>query len=193
MNRAVVIQGPTTHYDQLKSKWGSNLVWSTWEGDELNYSSLDNVIFSQIPTQTGNRNVNLPKISTLNGLKKAKQLGYTRAIKTRSDLYPTNYNKLVSLFKEGLNVTFFHNHRDGYYVDYIFEGDVDLLIQCFSFTNITPLYAEQAITEQINKIYSKKDINYYGRFLNKENDLFWSKNNLYLSSYNSDKNFLNYV
>ena len=190
MSRAVVIQGPTTNYDELKEKWGPNIVWSTWKGSESYYLDQDNVIYSKPPIENGTHNVNLQKISTLNGLKKAKQLGYTRAVKTRSDLYPTDYYKLVSLFKEGLNVTFFHNYKDGYYVDYIFEGDIDLLIQCFSFTNITPSYPEQIITKQINKVYSKKDIHYYGKFLNKSNDLFWIKNNLYLSSYITFPKFL---
>jgi len=190
MSRAVVIQGPTTNYDELKEKWGPNIVWSTWKGSESYYLDQDNVIYSKPPIENGTCNVNLQKISTLNGLKKAKQLGYTRAVKTRSDLYPTDYYKLVSLFKEGLNVTFFHNHKEGYYVDYIFEGDIDLLIQCFSFNDINPSYAEQTITKQINKIYPKKDICYYGKFLNKSNDLFWIKNNIYLSTYSNDPKFL---
>lgn len=188
MNRAVIIQGPTTNYTQLKESWGSHIIWSTWKGNESHYSDQDNTIFNSFPDKAGTQNVNYQKISTLEGLKKAKQLGYTRAIKTRSDLYPTNYSKLASLFKEGLNVTFFHNNRDGYYIDYIFEGDIDLLIQCFSFTNITPSYAEQTITEQINRVYSKKDIHYYGGLLNKDNDLFWIKNNIYLSSYTDSSN-----
>lgn len=189
MERAVIIQGPTTNYVELKDKWGAHIIWSTWEGNEPHYSDQDNVIFNPIPSKRGTQNVNLQKISTLSGLEKAKQLGYTRAVKTRSDLYPTDYNKLVSLFKEGLNVTFFHNHRDGYYVDYIFEGDIDLLIQCFSFNNINPLYAEQIITKQIDKVYPKKNIHYYGKSLTRDNDLFWIKNNVYLSTYSNDPKF----
>jgi len=184
MNRAVIIQGPTTNYNQLKYKWGNNIIWSTWEGEEKYYSNKDEVVFNPMPNQKGFKNTNLQKISTLGGLYRAKELGYSRAVKTRSDLYPTDYVKLISLFKEGLNVTFFHNHRDGYYVDYIFEGEIDKLIKCFSFTNINPPYTEQVITEEINKVYSKENIHYYGKFLNKDNDLFWIKKNIYLSSYN---------
>jgi|11BtaG_2_1085332.scaffolds.fasta_scaffold48004_2 hypothetical protein len=190
MSRVVIIQGPTTNYSQLKNKWGDNLIWSTWKGEESHYSDQDEVIFNIIPNQKGTQNVNLQKISTLSGLYKAKELGYTRAVKTRSDLYPTNYSKLTSLFKKGLNITFFHNHRQGYYVDYIFEGNIDLLIKCFSFEDTTPFYAEQVITKNINKIYSKQNIYYYGNLLNKNNDLFWIKKNLYLSNYNSIPKFI---
>lgn len=181
MKRAVIIQGPTTDYSTLKDKWGSDIIWSTWKGEESHYSDNDIVIFNDIPNDKGRVNVNLQKISTINGLKKAKELGYTRAIKTRSDLHPTNFNKFISLFKEGLNIPFFHDK--GYYIDYIYEGDIDLLIKCFSFNNIWPSYPEQTITEQINKVYTKENIHYYGNFLNSKNDLYWIKRKLFLSSY----------
>lgn len=105
MKRAIVIQGPSSNVSQLKKAWsGYDIIWSTWVGDENHYDNNDIVVHSQKPSDTGTGNINLQLITTFNGVKKAKDLGYDRVFKWRSDMIPTNPALLISSLSEDINV-----------------------------------------------------------------------------------------
>jgi len=192
MKTAVVIQGPTTHYSLMKKMWFSektDLIWSTWKGEEEKYTSEDKVLFSDIPSQSGTRNLNMQKISTLKGLEYALDLGYDFAIKTRSDLHPTNVDGFIHLIQnsnECINTLFFVKNNS-YYTDYLYAGKIKDLIEIFSFDDIYPPFAEYPITQKMN--CSGFEINLLGGHLTPECDLKWVKNNISLSNYKKNSNY----
>ena len=97
---AVIIQGESRYVELLKSAFkGYNTIFSTWEGEESKYSSDDKVIYNSLPRGEfgeyifGPSNLNLQKISTINGLLLAKHLlevkhkmkGGDKNVDTRAD------------------------------------------------------------------------------------------------------------
>ena len=91
MKRVIIIQGPSSNVLELKKAWlGYDIIWSTWFGEENNYNENDIVVYSDKPNESGVGNLNLQLITTHSGLIKAKELGYDRAFKWRSDMIPTN-------------------------------------------------------------------------------------------------------
>jgi hypothetical protein len=185
MKRAIVIQGPSTHVNELKRAWdGYDLIWSTWSGEDSHYQEDDIVVYSPKPNETGFGNVNLQKVSTYNGVLKAKELGYDRVFKWRSDMIPTNAEALLGSLSEDINILFYHHvmpDRSDYFVDYVMESETDTMINIWSFTNIYPTHAEAIITEYINQ--QGKKVSLFGGKLNNDNDILWLKKNISIKDY----------
>lgn len=191
---AIVVQGPSNYVSHFKRIFGKNLIFSTWIGEENKYTNGDVVIFNQTPLDCGPANFNLQKVSTINGLLKAKDLGYDYALKIRSDLIPTNsLNFLKLLENDNLNFLCWYLHEvypkcSGYLIDYLMSGRISTLLKIWE-VNIFCRVPEIMITHQYISNLSNIDINFFLPFLNGDNDLYWIKNNKLLSSYNSDRIF----
>ena len=185
MKRVIIIQGPSSNVLELKKAWlGYDIIWSTWFGEENNYDENDIVVYSDKPSESGVGNLNLQLITTHSGLIKAKELGYDRAFKWRSDMIPTNPDILISCLSDGFNLLF--NHivmpvKPNYFVDYVMEGEVNIMLNVWSFTNLYSTHAEAIITESINKHTS--EIYLFGGNLNDKNDIYWLKKNISIKDY----------
>lgn len=200
-NICLIIQGLSGNVKKLKEKYnGSNIkiIFSTWEGEEGNYNKDDIVIYNKYPKNRGIQNIMLQKISTYNGLLKAKELGYKYAIKIRSDMYFTNIDKFIkcNIDYNKLNFLFFldyyrHDHKKyyKYFCDYIQISSVDNLLKMWDFTYKDVNYAEELITFFVIKYFTKDQINFIGNLLNKDNDIYWIKNKFYLSSLNNNDSY----
>ena len=181
MNRCIVVQGPTNPNNVLNIKkyWeGFPLIFSTWKGANTScYSTNDIVLFNDVPTNRGVRNLNLQRVSSLNGIVKAKEMGFSRVLKWREDMYPTNSDELISLFREDcINFYSYMNHGFGYVTDYFVEGPTDDLINFFTSMTITGPYPEHPFTEQIIKL-KINNLNFIGEDLTETNDVIWTKRN----------------
>jgi hypothetical protein len=129
----VVVQGPThaVWIQKVKESWvGYQVIFSTWEGsDKSLYDESDIVIYNPIPSDAGVKNLNLQKISTINGFKLAKELGWTRALKVRGDFSTTTADGLFNLFdRNKLNI---HGYWGSYINDFYMEGEIDDIINLF--------------------------------------------------------------
>lgn len=187
--RVIIIQGPSTYVTKLKNAWsGYDIIWSTWVGDETHYDKDDIVIFNEKPLKTGVQNLALQHKTTIEGVKKAKELGYDRVLKWRSDLEPTNAEKLLSLFDEdSLNFLAWHSVRGGYFIDYFIEGKTDYIYDSWDIKTFNGDYSEQVTTENILSKFN--NFNFIGDKLNETNDIFWVKRNINLSTYNKFDEF----
>jgi hypothetical protein len=179
----VIIQGQSNHVPILKEKWnGVDLIWSTWIGEESKYENGDIVIFSEFPTDRGVHNLHMQMISTLNGINKAKELGYTHVIKWRSDQYPTNSMEFLKLLDK-TKLTFLSGNdatNYPYLIDYFTSGpieDVELL-----WTIPTEIYKfpEEAITKQLLSSNLQSKVDYIHQKLSETNDVFWLGRNFTL-------------
>jgi hypothetical protein len=163
-------------------------------GEEEKYSENDDVIFNEIPSYSGPANLNYQKVSTLSGLKKAKELGYDRALKLRGDIIPTNINELIKSFdNDSLNFLCWHCHEvypncPGYLIDYLMSGKIDYLIELWDIEDMSwCTVPEIHLTQQyISKLINRVNIKYFLPELNPNNDLFWIKRGVNLSSYQAN-------
>lgn len=188
----IVVQGPTSYLPVMKTIFKKyNVIYSTWTGEEHKYDYNDIAVFSKIPSYKGPANMNLQKISTLAGLEKGKELGYERALKLRSDLMPTNIEALMKMLdNQDLNFLCWHYHEvypscPGYLVDYLMSGRIDDLFILWNIDDMEKcLVPEINLTNQyINKLMSTVNISYFLDSLSPNNDLYWIKHELMLSSY----------
>ena len=147
----VVVQGPT--YSQwitkVKESWiGYQVIFSTWDNaDRSLYDESDIVIYNPIPSDAGVNNLNYQKVSTINGFKKARELGWDRALKVRGDFSTTSADGLFELFdKTKLNLHGYWRH--GYISDFFMEGSVDDILTLFDVPSSGP-YPEWNITKQL--------------------------------------------
>lgn len=179
---AIVVQGPSQYVRNIKDAWkGYNIIWSTWKGEESHYNADDIVVYNEMPTERGKGNVALQQRTTLNGILKAKELGFERVLKWRSDMIPTNADKFVELFfPKSINMFFFHVANGGYYVDYFMEGDADDIFDMWSFDDMNPPFAERALTNNIRS-RGLKNFVFIGTGINQENDVHWLKKKIKLS------------
>lgn len=207
----IVVQGLSSYNTHIKTAWENHdIIFSTWKGEENKYTSSDVVIFNDYPSNPGPANFWLQQTTTINGLKKAKELGYKNALKIRSDIVPNNPDKLLSCFNEQqINFLCWHAHQvypkcPGYLVDYFMYGTVDNLITLWDIKTTFCNVPEILLTWQyIENLKDKVTVNYILNNLDSSNDLFWIKNNIHLSSYqkhigykntmftfNNDKSFI---
>jgi hypothetical protein len=198
MESCLVVQGPTICENVLNIKkyWdGFPVIFSTWEGSNKNCYSVDDVvIYNEYPTNNGIKNLNLQKVSSLNGFIKAKELGYDRVIKWRQDFYPSDYTKLIKLFKkDSINLYAYMIHKHGYITDYFMEGEINDMINLFNITDINVPYPEFAFTKRLFEIKLDKKSNFICKDLNKENDIFWKSKNIWLSKNISLNTFTNNI
>lgn len=192
-NFCIVIQGPSTYVEEMKIAFDgiAPLVFSTWVGEENKYKETDVVVFNNFPDVKGAGNTNYHKVSTLNGLLKAKNLGYTRVLKLRSDMIPTHPRKFISLFdNDKLNFFSWHfvpgTEVYAYVVDYFMSGNVDDLIKMWSFEMRQVRIPEIMLTNSIIKNFEEAEINYVIHDLSSDNNVHWVKNNIYLDTYKSN-------
>jgi hypothetical protein len=194
----VVVTGESKFVDEIKKSFKDSnikILFSTWVGSEDKYSDKDIVVFDNLPSYCGNGNINLQKISTLNGLLKAKELGYRRALKIRSDIIPTNSKSFLNLLNnEKINLLCWHQHfvgLNGYFVDYLMSGIIIDLIDIWKNVNIN-LHNVTEVMLTNSLINHLDNINYLLNDLNNDNDLFWLKYGKKLSDYKPNKNYDKY-
>lgn len=190
-----VIQGPATHVDKtVSSVYPFSYLYSTWKEDKEKVSNIKDVIFNEKPASSGIGNLFYQQTTTLNGLIKAKNLGFKKCVKLRSDFILNNPIELIKIFNRKLNLFFWHDYNGGYFADYIMAGKVDILIELWKRTEGSYSFAEQMINENFsNMLLPQEDIKFFLYEINESNDIFWSKYNKYLSSYKIDKLALNYI
>lgn len=132
----IVVQGVSNkeYIEEIKRGWeGFQLIFSTWEDtDKSLYNDDDIVIYNTYPNDRGVSNLGCQKVSTQSGLMRAKELGWERAVKWRSDQWPTNGKELYKEFRSGgINLYSWMNHNGGYINDYFMEGPIDSLIDLY--------------------------------------------------------------
>lgn len=193
----IVVQGPTnlSNVKKIKECWnGFNIIFSTWEGSDTScYDDNDIVLYNEYPPNPGVMNINYQKVSSLNGFLKAKEMGFKRVLKWRSDFITNNPKKLLNLFDEkSLNLySFQKNHLDGYITDFIMEAKIDKLISLFSF-DFNPPYPEWAFTKQMYQLGFDKNVNFICKELVKDDvDIFWIKRNYWLSDNSKYEGYAN--
>ena len=146
----VVVQGPTyaQWIQKVKDSWiGYQVIYSTWDNaDRSLYDESDIVIYNPIPSETGTANLNLQKVSTINGFVKAKELGWNRALKARSDFSTTTADGFFNLFdKNKLNL---HGYWNGYINDFYMEGEIDDIITLFE-VDVNGNFPEWKLTKKL--------------------------------------------
>lgn len=185
----IIIQGKSDYVDQLKNNWINNRVlFSTWIGEENKYIKNDLVIFNKPPNDSGPQNLFYQQVSSLNGLLEAKKMGFKKALKIRSDMIVKNTKDFLNLFDKDLNFFYWHNHSGGYICDYFMGGDLNKMIELWDIDLSNKYkFPEEAITKSfIDKKLYKNSFKFFGNSINKSNDIFWIKNNKYLSHYSED-------
>ena len=194
----VIVQGGSGYVEQIrKALDGFDVIFSTWVGEQSKYLESDIVVYNEMPKYTGPANLNLQKISTVGGLIKAKELGYKRALKLRSDLIPKNTKDFIKLLdNEDLNFLCWHSHEvypncPGYLVDYLMSGKIDDLLVLWDIKDMSWCRVPEIhITQQyISQLMGEVNVRYFLQELNQSNDLFWIKRNINLSSYQASKSY----
>jgi len=177
----VVVQGPIhQRTKELKNKF-KNIIFSTWEGHKIDVDNKNQfLVNSKLPIDKGTRNINLQKISTINGIKLAKNIGYKYVLKWRSDFIPSDGEKIINLLKKDyLNLYSYLETSGGYYTDYFMSGKTEDIENIFSIDNIFPSFPEYAITNKIQNMNLK--INFLLNNIDSNNDIFWITKNKKLS------------
>ena len=179
MKRCIIVQGPTysNSISQIRDCWkGYDVIYSTWAGTEGLYEGLytkdEIVIYSKLPDNSGVKNLQYQKVSTIAGLELAKELGYDRALKIRSDMWTNNPSGLFDKFTDGYNTLFWH-YNDEYLSDYFMEDSVDNLIKLW---NIQPYgnFPERVLTDRIKELNWMDRVNLLLSELNPNTDIFWN-------------------
>jgi hypothetical protein len=171
----VVVQGPThpSWIQKVKESWvGYQIIFSTWEGtDRKLYDESDIVIYNPIPSECGIKNLNLQKISTINGFLKAKELGWTRALKVRSDFSTTSADGLFSIFDgKKLNL---HGWWDSYITDFYMEGEIEDVITLFEVPT-SGNYPEWHLTKKLyDSGLNKKAVCVVKKMVKDVADIYW--------------------
>ena len=201
-NTVIVVQGKTfcDTVQNLKDSWYPfPLIFSTWEGSENCYTDDDIVLFNAPPNHSGTHNFNMQLVSSLSGFQKAKELGFNRVVKWRSDFVIQEPQLLLNTFKpECLNLYAWHKHTkdvtDGYITDFFMEGDVDDLIQLFEIRDIHPPYPEFAFTRRLFEIGLNNKVNFICKELCKDGaDVYWTKHGYWLSDNVSQPQYKNSI
>jgi hypothetical protein len=132
----IVVQGQSKeeYITEIKRGWaGFQIIFSTWDDtDKSLYEPTDIVIYNPYPEDRGVANLGYQKLSTQKGFLKARELGWERAVKWRSDQWPKNGKEFYKLFDTtALNVYAWMNHNGGYICDYFVEGDIQSVIDLY--------------------------------------------------------------
>jgi len=184
---AIVVQGPSMYYPILRHKFrGFSVIWSTWNGERVPWMKGE-VVLNKVPEIKGTRNIAMQQISTYNGILRAKELGFERVFKWRSDMYPIGMHRILKLLDfSSINMMYYHNHRDGYFVDFFMEGDVDTMLKIWDFKDFDVEYPELAIKNSIIK-HRIDNISFFGDGITEDNDIFWIKKGFFLSECRSNE------
>lgn len=194
--RCIIIQGPVNESRLTESLgWEYGVIHSTWKGSEHCYKDTDIVIFNDPPSEAGISNWGYQKKSTLMGLYLAKEAGFSRALKWRSDFRVKNAPAFLEMFEEDkINFYAWHDHDGGYLIDYFFEGDIDDLINLFEKAedhrfperNLTTSFFNLGLDNKVNFIKDKIGDG-------SKTDAFWIKNGFWLSQNNINESKGDYL
>ena len=182
----VVVQGQTypNYVDMVRDSWeGYQIIFSTWDNtDRKLYKESDIVIYNSIPTHVGVKNLNLQKISTISGFLKAKELGWDRALKVRSDFTTTTADGLFGLFdRTKLNL---HGYWGSYITDFYMEGEIDDVINLFE-VSVDGQYPEWHLTKKLYESeLNKKSVCIVKNLVKDVCDIKWERMGYWFSSHN---------
>lgn len=176
MDRCIIVQGPTydNSINQIRDCWkGWPVIYSTWKGYEGYYTSDDTTVFSELPSTKGTYNMNYQKVSTIAGLELAKELGYKRALKMRSDMWVKNPTQFFNILTDGYNTLFWHEHRGGYLSDYFMEDTIHNLLTLW---DVQPegSHPERVLTDRIKELGWIDRVNLVLSELNEDVDVYWN-------------------
>ena len=116
---------------------------STWDNEdqtkiEMLKPHVVDILLNKIPEYSGFSNVNYANYSSVSGLYTAQNLGYTHALRFRSDLYCPNIKEMICIFEnesvDKLVALSWIKHLvpphapDGYIINHIMFGTIDKLI-----------------------------------------------------------------
>lgn len=188
----IVIQGATQPQwlPTIKQGWeGYPVIYSTWEGtNPAYYDESDIVLYNPIP-EAGVRNLNLQRVSSLNGFLKAKEMGFKRVLKWRSDFYCPNPKLFLETFEED-KINFYSWHRDNYVTDFFIEGDIDEMIELFTLHNWNEVpYPEWAFTQRLFELGLDSKAAFNCKKIFEPNDIKWFKLNYWLSANTLDNDY----
>jgi hypothetical protein len=126
---------------------------STWNNEDiskidlLKKSAID-VIVNKIPDYNGIQNVNYANCSIISGLNRAKELGYTHALRFRTDYYCPNIIEFINICEQEnteklLGLCWYKHYVPphgpyGYIMDHLMYGPIDKLLSyrgCFQEKN----------------------------------------------------------
>ena len=181
----VVIQGPVYKelLDDIRRGWdGYKLIFSTWPDADLSkFYSNETVVISEVPENKGVFNFHLQRISTIAGMKHAQDLGWTRAIKWRSDMIPKGGESFWNLFDtEYLNFYMWVDVQGGYLTDYFMEGNIDEIMGIFDVENEGP-FPEWNVTTRVRDLGLWDKLKCIGGFLGGKADVHWMTKGFWLS------------
>jgi hypothetical protein len=184
MSTCIVVQGETNpqYVKQIKECFkGKHIIFSTWEGTDRDiYDEWDVVLYNPIPADKGVANLNLQRVSSLKGFLKAKEMGFKRVLKWRSDFMCASGEELFKLFPDD-KVSFYAWHRDNYVTDFFMEGDIDEMINLFSFDGMNARFPEQAFTNRMFELGLDSKAHFVCKDIFEPNDIKWLKQNYWLS------------
>ena len=189
----VVVQGKVNlnYLKKIKETFsGYQLIYSCWEDDNLSLFDTDDiVVVNEKPADPGVSNFYLQRKSTIEGMKKAVELGWNRALKWRSDMWCKDGDKLFQKFDgDSLNLYFWVENLSGYITDFFMEGECGDIITLFD-TDIPQYkynYPEFGITLQFFRNGFEKKCRFMGKTLDKECDIYWPKNKVWFSEHQKD-------
>ena len=201
MKRCIIIQGPTNKFyvDENKKCWENHdIIFSTWEdADRSAYNTNDNVLYNKYPLDFGPSNWNLQRTSTLNGIIRAKEMGYDRIVKWREDFKTNNAENLLKLFNpDKTNFYAFMDHEPdnngGYITDFFMEGDINEMYDIFS-TEASGPFPERILTNRVYELGLDKKSNFICKSITEEANVYWHKRKYWMIEIVPQQNYLNYI
>jgi hypothetical protein len=180
----VVVQGATYDFTipKIKERWyGYQIIFSTWnDTDKSLYSDTDIVVYSNKPQDPGPMNFYYQKVSTIAGLDKAKEFGWDRVVKWRSDLVPKSADSVWSSFQtDKLNLYSWINVGIGYVADYFMEGEIEDIRTMFD-TDCDE-FPEKNITKELFKSNLKEKVNFTLKEIQGDSDIYFERKDFWLS------------
>jgi hypothetical protein len=195
----VVVQGPINIEALPKIKEcfrGYQLIHSCWEGNDTSlFDETDIVLINKIPNDSGPGNYLFQRENTLRGLDKAEELGWTRALKWRSDMWCTNVDGLWDMFEsDKLNLYYWVEHISGYITDFFMEGDISDIKTLFSseVPNYRYKHTEFILTLMLFTTGLYRKTVFMGSKLNPNCDVYWAKRKCWFSSNQREEWYLDY-
>ena len=119
-------------------------------------------------------------------------MGFKRVLKWRSDFICANGEELLKLFPED-KISFYAWHRDNYITDFFMEGNIDEMINLFSFDGMNARFPEQAFTNQMFKLGLDTKAHFVCKDIFEPNDIKWLKQNYWLSANTLDNDYRNKI
>ena len=188
----IVVQGKTNLEVLPKIRKcfeGYQIIYSCWVDDDgSGYLPTDIVVWNEKPEDFGTSNFYLQRKSTIEGMRKALELGWERALKWRSDMWCTDSDELMKLFdNESLNLYFWIRNVHGYITDFFMQGEIqDIIILFDTDIPIKYNYPEFAITLQFFRNSFDRKVKFMGKKLGDKCDIFWEKHSCWMSQNQKD-------